>query len=217
MPNCRIHQTMKNDRQVNMKHECTAAKFPLFKIQNQINTRLKLLSGSKRSTTTLKYTRMQWQHSYLVEKEGVRGEGRWTWQVVMVCVGGVWGRLKPGEETVRSWGEKRTIKLIKKQDEKLSSHKELHKHMVDKGRWIRKQAGNRDFREHVNRKWTGGANQSRRRTLTLGTDAGPTQSMHVREMWQVRFILLQVVQAVDVLYVNLELPEVFSEDAWTWM
>lgn len=53
--------------------------------------------------------------------------------------------------------------------------------------------------------------------MTLGSDAGPTQSMHFREMGQVRFILLQVVQAVDLLYVDLELSEVFSEDTWTWM
>lgn len=56
-----------------------------------------------------------------------------------------------------------------------------------------------------------------RRTRTFGTDAGPTQSVHVREMRQVRFVLLQVVQAVDVLDVHLKLPEVFGEDAWTWM
>lgn len=37
------------------------------------------------------------------------------------------------------------------------------------------------------------------------------------EVRQVRFILLQVVQTVDVLYVDLELSEVFSQDAGTWM
>lgn len=37
------------------------------------------------------------------------------------------------------------------------------------------------------------------------------------EVRQVGFILLQVIQTVDVLYVHLELLEVFSQDAWTWM
>lgn len=34
---------------------------------------------------------------------------------------------------------------------------------------------------------------------------------------QVGLVLLQVVQTVDVLYVDLELPEVFSQDARTRM
>lgn len=37
-----------------------------------------------------------------------------------------------------------------------------------------------------------------------------THAVSSREVWQVWLILLQVVQAVDVLYVNFELPEVFS-------
>lgn len=45
----------------------------------------------------------------------------------------------------------------------------------------------------------------------------PTHAMCSRELRQVRFVLLQVVQTVDVLYVDLELPEVFSQDARTWM
>lgn len=41
----------------------------------------------------------------------------------------------------------------------------------------------------------------------------PTHAMCSRELRQVRFILLQVVQAVDVLNVDLKLPEVFSQDS----
>lgn len=37
------------------------------------------------------------------------------------------------------------------------------------------------------------------------------------EVREVGFILLQVVQTVDVLYVDLKLPEVFSQDAGTWV
>lgn len=50
--------------------------------------------------------RVQYECSYLEEKEGMRGEGWSTWQVVMVWVGEVWGRLGPDEETVRLWREK---------------------------------------------------------------------------------------------------------------
>lgn len=45
----------------------------------------------------------------------------------------------------------------------------------------------------------------------------PTHAMRPGEVRQVGFILLQVVQTVDVLYVDLKLPEVFSQDARTWM
>lgn len=45
----------------------------------------------------------------------------------------------------------------------------------------------------------------------------PTHAVCSRELRQVRFILLQVVQTVDVLNVDLKLPEVFSQDSRTWM
>lgn len=45
----------------------------------------------------------------------------------------------------------------------------------------------------------------------------PTHAVSSRKLRQVGLILLQVVQAVDVLYVNLELPEVFSQYARTGM
>lgn len=45
----------------------------------------------------------------------------------------------------------------------------------------------------------------------------PTHAVRSSELRQVRLILLQVVQAVDVLYVDLQLPEVFSQDTRTWM
>lgn len=37
------------------------------------------------------------------------------------------------------------------------------------------------------------------------------------EVRQVGFILLQVIQTVDVLYVHLKLLEVFSQDARAWV
>lgn len=41
--------------------------------------------------------------------------------------------------------------------------------------------------------------------------------MQFRELGQVRIVLLQVVEAVDMLYVHLQLPEVFGQDARAWM
>lgn len=148
---------MKNDGQDNLKRECTAAKFPILKTQNQINTMLKLLSWNRRSSgNTEIYTHTQWEHSYLVEKEGMRGEGRWTWQVVMVCVGEVWERLKPDEETVRSPGEKGPLNSSKSAMKSWAHTKNYTNTQLIKG----DEAGNSNFREHVNRKWTVGARGS---------------------------------------------------------
>lgn len=41
--------------------------------------------------------------------------------------------------------------------------------------------------------------------------------MQFRELRQVRIILLQVIETVDMLYVDLKLPEVFSQDARAWV
>ena len=56
-----------------------------------------------------------------------------------------------------------------------------------------------------------------RLTECSGANFLPTHAMCSREQRQVRFILLQVVQAVDVLYVHLQLSEVFREDTRAWM
>jgi len=45
----------------------------------------------------------------------------------------------------------------------------------------------------------------------------PTHAVLSRQLRQVRFVLLRVVQTVDVLEVDLQLPEVFSQDARAWM
>lgn len=47
--------------------------------------------------------------------------------------------------------------------------------------------------------------------------SGLTHAMCSGEVCQVGFILLQVIQTVDVLYVDFKLLEVFSQDSRTWM
>ena len=48
-----------------------------------------------------------------------------------------------------------------------------------------------------------------------GVFGGRTHAMCSGELRQVRLVLLQVVQTVDVLYVHLQLPEVLRQDAGT--
>lgn len=153
-------ENMNNDGQDNLKRECTAAKFPILKTQNQINTMLKLLSWNRRSSAN---TEIHTHAMGIFLPSGERGDGGGG----SVDLAGGNGMCGGGLREVETrWRDcevtrgKRTVKLIKKHNEKLSSHKELHKHTADKGRWSRKQAGNSDFREHVNRKWTVGARGS---------------------------------------------------------